>query len=121
VIVFVVMLVVMVVMAGLVLAYAARPTFGAARARGRTPAKVAEAVAQVEERLAIPADAPVSGLLGSREAHQRVSQRFERLEQRISGTLRPRSRADATRLSRPGGPGGLSRGRSTARGSRKGH
>jgi hypothetical protein len=66
------------------------------------PAQVGEVVASAEQRLGLTGDAPPHGLLGSRERDRRASQRFERLEQRVAGSIR--------RDRRPAGRPGARRG-----------
>ncbi len=101
-------------LAGVVLGYVAfphrrQPIPGA-------PPQVVEKVAAAEQRLGLTGESSPHGLLGSRERDRRARARFERVEQRIVGTLRPSNRPRST------GPRDAARARASARSrERAGH
>ena len=77
----VLVLVLVLLVAGAVLAFAAFPH--RSRPIPGAPTRVSEAAVQADERLESVMDAPAHGLLDSRERQQRASARFERLEERV--------------------------------------
>jgi kynurenine formamidase len=94
----VLVLVVVLLVAGAVLAFAAFPH--RSRPIPGAPARVSEAAAHADERLQSAMEAPAHGLLDSRERQQRASARFERVEERVVTLLR------VLTLKRRGGSGG---------------
>lgn len=83
-----IVLVLILLVAGAVLAFAAFPH--RSRPIPGAPARVSDAVTQADQRLEASLEAPAHGLLDSRERHQRASARFERVEQRVVGLFRRR-------------------------------